>query len=130
MNARQESRYIGGVSPSLPTATKSAVALPPSSGALIKTCAPTVTAERSVGWKATIGAVGGTRTFFLPPAWVRVIRLAPPCSDADWTSPLVIVELTLVSEPLDEAASTVPLVMLLATLLPPGMFVSGSVSQP
>ena len=65
---RRRHRHIGGLTPSLPITTRDVAKLP--SGALtagVKTARPGFSAERSAGTIVTIGALGGTRIFMLPP---------------------------------------------------------------
>src|SRR5579872_6668557 len=70
--------YIGGTSPSLPTATPAAASDP--SGltlALTRTCAPGTIMSRLPGSNVTIGASGGTTIVFSPSLYLSMIRRAP-----------------------------------------------------
>ncbi len=62
----RRNRYIGGVRPSLPTATRRAPTVAPSRAAVMKALAPGCSTDLSAGSKVTTGACGGTSTVCEP----------------------------------------------------------------
>src|SRR5271166_1560801 len=84
-------RYIGGVTPSLPTVTRLTASLPSAFFvAMQNTGVPDFRSDRSAGAKVTIGTSGGTTILLLPPLNDRLSSRPDVASTTPVTVPLVI----------------------------------------